>query len=228
LAIVVRVFFPAMKNRVSLILSMLKAGYDPAQIIVRLALRKALADCDRVLDVGCGCSMTMRQIGVPHPVGIEGYQPTFEEAKRLNTHDELVLGNVTDLSRHFQPRQFDGCVAVDVIEHLNKADGLQLMKNMESLARKKVVLFTPSGFLPQGHTDQGDLQVHLSGWEPEEMKKHGYEVIGLLGPKSLRGDHHVLKRRPKIFWGVISLLGHWFWTRRHPDKAAAILCVKTM
>ena len=217
-----------MKSRISAIFTMLKSGYEPAQIVVRLALRKALEGCDRVLDVGCGSSLTLRQLGVPNPVGIEGYQPTFEEAKRRNTHDELVLGNVTELTRYFQPRQFDACVAVDVIEHLTKPDGLQMMKNMESIARKKVVLFTPSGFLPQGHTDQGDLQPHLSGWEPDEMKKHGYEVIGLLGPKSLRGDHHVLKHRPKIFWGVISLLGHWFWTRRHPDKAAAILCVKTM
>jgi Methyltransferase domain len=228
LGAVIGVFLPAMKSRTSLILTLIKSGYEPAQIIVRLALRKALADCDRVLDVGCGSSLTMRHLGVPHPVGIEGYQPTFEEAKRRNTHDELVLGNVTDLARYFQPRQFDGCVAVDVIEHLTKADGLQLMKNMESLARKKVVLFTPSGFLPQAHTDQGDLQEHLSGWEPDEMKSYGYHVTGLLGPRSLRGDHHVLKGRPRIFWGVISLLGHWFWTRRCPDKAAAILCVKTM
>ena len=216
-----------MKGRLSLILTLLKAGSDPAQILVRLALRKALVGCNSVLDVGCGPSPILRQMGAPSLTGIEGYEPSFEEATRLNTHDQLVLGNVTELNRHFQPGQFDACVALDVIEHLQKPDGLQLMRNMEGIARKKVVFFTPSGFLPQGHTDKGDLQPHLSGWDPDEMKRAGYEVIGLLGPKSMRGEYHVLKGRPRAFWGVISLLGHCFWTRWRPEKAAAILCVKT-
>ena len=58
------------------------------------------------------------------------------------------------------------------------------------------------------------------------MTNYGYRVIGLLGPKSLRGEYHAIKRRPRIFWGIVSLLGHFLWTRNHPAKAAAILCVK--
>jgi len=87
-------------------------------------------------------------------------------------------------------------------------------------------LFTPTGFLPQRHTESDDLHVHLSGWEPEEMRRYGYRVVGVLGPKSLRGEWHHLKRRPKAFWGLISLLGHFTSTRRNPELAAAILCVK--
>ena len=103
-----------------------------------------------------------------------------------------------------------------------------MMQAMERIALKKVVLFTPSGFLPQRHTANDDLQEHLSGWDPSEMTGHGYEVTGLLGPKRLRGEYHVIKKRPRVFWGIISLVEHYIWTRNRPEKAAAILCVKEL
>lgn len=58
------------------------------------------------------------------------------------------------------------------------------------------------------------------------MERCGYRVVGILGPRSLRGEYHMLKRRPKFFWGLVSILGHFLVTRRVPAKAAAILCIK--
>ena len=216
-----------MRGKISLIFLLLKQGFAPGAIVTRLAIRQALKDCDDVLDVGCGRSLSMRWLGVKHPVGIEAYRPAYEEAKRENTHDELICGDVRSLSEHFKPGQFDACIALDVIEHLTKEDGLKLIEQMEKIARRKIIFSTPSGFLPQHHFEHGDLQEHLSGWEASEMEQRGYRVIGLLGPKSLRGEQHILKGRPKIFWGIISLLCHFFWTRNRPVKAAAMLCVKT-
>ena len=118
-------------------------------------------------------------------------------------------------------------MALDLIEHLTKEDGLKLIRDMETIAAKKIVIFTPSGFLSQPSHD-GDLQEHLSGWEPEEMRKLGFQVLGMQGPKFLRGEEHQHKYRPKQFWGIISALGHYFYTRRRPERAAAMLCVKTL
>ncbi len=217
-----------MKSRIGLSLTLLKQGLDPAQILVRLALRNALVGCGSALDVGCVFSMAMRQVGMANTVGIDGYEPSLVEARRLQTHDQLVHGDVTNLARHFQPRQFDACVALDLIEHLTKQDGLKLMQEIEKIARKRVLIFTPSGFLPQGHADADDLQAHLSGWEPAEMERHGYRVIGLLGPKKVRGEYHALKDKPMVLWGAVSLLGHFLWSRWRPEQAAAILCVKSL
>jgi hypothetical protein len=217
-----------MKSAPALISSLLRQKSDPAEIVVKLAIRKALSGCHSVLDVGCGASPAMRQLGVSRPVGIDGYKPSVDLAKEHNTHDEMVLGDVRELERYFRPKQFDACVALDVIEHLPKADGIKMMQAMEKIAAKKVVLFTPSGFLPQKHTSNDDLQEHLSGWEPSEMAGYGYQVTGLLGPKRLRGEYHVIKKSPRAFWGLISLMEHFIWTRNHPEKAAAILCVKEL
>jgi hypothetical protein len=138
------------------------------------------------------------------------------------------VGDVRELDRYFKAGQFDTVVALDVIEHLTKEDGLQMMRSMEKIASRKVIFYTPSGYLPQHSFENNDLQEHLSGWEAEEMKQLGYRVTGVLGPKTLRGEMHVLKGQPKIFWGFISLVAHFLWTRWAPSKAAAILCVKTM
>ena len=72
-----------------------------------------------------------------------------------------MCGNLTDI---FARNNSNACVALDVIEHLVKPDGIKLMRDMETIAAKKVIFFTPCGFLPQHHTTNDDLQEHLSGW----------------------------------------------------------------
>ena len=217
-----------MRGKLDLIFHLARAGCDPNQMLVKLGLREALLGCTSVLDVGSGVSHTLRQLDVEHAVGAEGYLPSLELAKSQNTHDDYVPCDVRRLSDHFQPGQYDACIALDLIEHLDKKGGLKLIADMERIARRRVVFFTPSGFLPQGQTELGDLQAHHSGWEPEEMEQLGYRVIGLLGPRKLRGPYHRLKRRPDVFWGMISLAGQVFWSKRHPKDAAAILCVKEL
>ena len=196
------------------------------QIVIRLGIRSALEGCKRVLDVGCGSASPMQALGIGHLAGIEGYAPAYESAKSAKTHDELVLGDIRNLEQYFKPGSFDACVALDVIEHLTKEDGLKLMASMEKIAARKTVFFTPNGFLPQRNAENDDLQLHLSGWEAWEMRKHGYRVIGSLGPKILRGEGHQLKYRPRAFWAAMSLAGHCLFTRWLPEYAAAILCVK--
>ncbi len=215
-----------MRGKLDLIFHLARLGSDPNAIAVKLALRQALMGCKSVLDVGSGVAHTMRELGVEHAVGAEGYLPALETARSQNTHDEYVPCDVRKLDENFQAGQFDACIALDLIEHLDKKSGLKLIADMERIARRRVIFLTPSGFLPQGNTEAGDLQAHHSGWEPEEMKQLGYQVIGLLGPKKLRGEYHRLKHRPDIFWGMISFAGQVLWSKRHPKSAAAILCVK--
>ncbi len=216
-----------MKSRFQLVFFLLKQGLDPAQILTRLAFRKALQGCDGVLDVGCGKSTIMKSLGVQDSTALDGFAPYVEEARKGNFHTNVVLGDVRDLEQYFKPSQFDAVIAVDVIEHLTKEDGMRMMRSMEKIAAKKVIFFTPSGFLPQHSFENNSMQDHLSGWEANEMTGMGYKVTGLLGPKKLRGGMHVLKGRPRFLWAMISLFAHFIWTQRVPSKSAAILCVKT-
>lgn len=190
-------------------------------------LRSALNGCQTVLDVGCGNESPLRFLSQQHLVGVDGYSPSLEEARRAGTHDEYVLGNVLQLEKLFQGRRFDACAGMDIIEHLPKEDGWRMLEAMERLASRRVVIFTPNGFMPQ-RSRNGDLQEHLSGWTAEEMRQRGYRVIGMLGPKSLRGEYHLIKYKPRVFWAFYSLLAHFGYTRNYAEKSAAILCVKDL
>jgi len=188
-------------------------------------LNKALAECRTCLDIGCGGGSPIRLLNFEYSVGVEGHARTLVEARRNYTHTEYCLARAQDIGKHFTEGQFDCCVALDLIEHLTKEAGDQLIRDMERIASKKVVLFTPNGFLPQRGAD-GDLQAHRSGWDAAGMSARGYQVVGMLGHKALRGEQHQHRFRPQFLSGLISQLSHYAYTRSHPTHAAALLCIK--
>lgn len=190
-------------------------------------LRRQLKGCKSVLDIGCGVGSPVRFVDSTHTVGLDGYSPALKEAEARGTHHEFALGDATELDKKFKDCQFDACVALDLIEHLTEKEGLKLIKEMERIAKKRVIIFTPNGYIPQESHD-GDLQAHHSGWDADYMKKLGYTVYGMYGLKSLRGETHNLKIRPKVLGGLIAEMSHYSYTRTRPEKAAAIFCVKEL
>lgn len=188
---------------------------------------RALEGCSSVLDIGCGAGSPLRHLGIDRLVGVDGYGPAIEEARSNNTHHEFHLSDVRTIGEAFPPKSFDAVVALDLIEHLTKEEGHKLLAGMERIASRRIVIFTPNGFVPQMSQD-GDLQEHLSGWEPREMRGFGYDVFGLHGPKFLRGEYHKSKFLPRPLAGVISSAAQVMYSRSHPESAAAILCVKSL
>lgn len=188
-------------------------------------IARATEGCRSALDLGCGGGSPSRHLGIPFLAGLDGHAASLQEARANRTHQEYYLRDVRNLEGLFSAGQFEACIALDLIEHLTKDEGLRLLRDMERIASKRVILFTPNGFLPQqGGVD--DLQQHLSGWEPGEMKALGYRVLGMHGPKFLRGEFHHPRTLPRSIAGPISIVGHFLYTRRHPEKASALLCTK--
>jgi len=204
-----------------------EAIYNPGLFAVVAELRRVLWDCQSILDLGCGQNSPVKFLPDRHLVGVDGFEPDLKKARERGTHDEYICGDVRHAVDLVPGRKFDACIALDVIEHLTKEDGWQMLKSMEQLATKCVVIFTPNGFVPQFSQD-GDLQQHLSGWEVPEMRQAGYRVIGMSGPKGLRGEKAALKYRPRAFWWLVSALGHYGYSRRRPEKAFSIFCTKEM
>jgi SAM-dependent methyltransferase len=217
-----------MISRFQLLRALIIQKADPCRMSVWLAIRRVLQDCPSILDVGCGSNSLLPALHPPALTGIDGFEPAVAEARRKGAYKQVLHGDIRQLSLLFQPDQFDACIAIDVIEHLTKEEGQQLAHDMEQIASKKVVFFTPKGFLPQQHSEQGDLQEHHSGWEPAEMEQLGYRVRGYLGPQSWRGSYHVLRYRPRFLWALAAYGVHLLWTHRNPQSAAAILCAKKL
>lgn len=188
-----------------------------------LLLKKKLKNCQTILDIGCGGLSPLRFVD-GETYGIDVYGSAIKQAKKNMTHSAFKTMDIKKIAEKFQPKSFEAVVSLDVIEHLKKKDGERLIANMEKITRKKVIIFTPNGFMPQ----KGELiyDKHLSGWTIDEMKRKGYQVFGIYGPRILRGERHKIKFRPEFFWTIVSELIQWSFIYNNPRKATALLCIK--
>lgn len=171
-----------------------------------------------VLDVGCGERSPISCLDCRR-IGVDAHEASLLQAKANFTHEGFVLARASKLS--IAPRTFDCVVALDVTEHLSKVEGQSMIRELEAIAQKKVVIFTPNGFAAQ-HDHRNPFQLHKSGWSAAEFEAMGYRVSGTNGPRALRyrpGKIHALAR------DLASLLS-WILLRRDPEGCFQLLCVK--
>jgi hypothetical protein len=85
---------------------------------------------------------------------------------------EVLRGAAPDILRNV-PDMPDTVLMLDVIEHLDKTDGLLALALAQKIALRQVAVYTPWGFLAQtkdGWGLGGDYwQTHRSGWLPREF-----------------------------------------------------------
>lgn len=153
-----------------------------------------------VLDVGSGLGVPMQlikeKIKVKYSVGVDLFQPYIDSLKLKNIHDKYVLADVRRMK--FKAKSFDVVFASDVLEHMSKKDSWALLKNMEYIAKKQVIITTSLGYFYHPPVDNNPLQLHVSGYDVEEFKKRGYKTFKY-GRKELLGTGglvHVVKFDP--------------------------------
>lgn len=195
----------------------------------RLLEREVVGSCTSLLDVGCGFDSPVKRFArcMERTVGVDLHPPYLAQSRTAAIHNEYHQRNALEVETAFGARSFDCVLAVDLIEHLEKDEGWRLLDAMERVARRKVIVFTPNGFVPQGEIDGNPHQRHRSGWTPVEMRSRGYRLYGVHGWKPLRGERGEPKWKPRRLWALIAL-----WTQplveSHPDHAFHMLCVKDL
>jgi SAM-dependent methyltransferase len=193
-------------------------------------LRRLLSDQDEVLDVGCGNGMHLVRAGVRSRrcVGIDLYEPSLRSARDTGFYDELHQRDVMKLSDYCSPKSFDIVLCSDLIEHLDKLQGYELIRMMTDISRKSVIVFTPNGFWVQEPEDGNDYQRHISGWTVREMKQLGFQwIVGIHGWKKFCEKYPKPLHRPYWFWRGLS---SWSQTLFYffPQWAFQMLCVKRL
>lgn len=91
----------------------------------------------------------------------------------------VVHGDATELAG----RVADSVLLLDVVEHMEKAQGMEAISLARCAAQRQVVVFTPLGFMPQPESGERDAwgyqgqhwQRHRSGWAPDEFA--GWDVL---------------------------------------------------
>lgn len=129
------------------------------------------------VDIGPGLR-PQRLLQCPTHVLVEPYGLYAEKLVTAYPDKPILRQDALTYLRSALSKSVDTIFVCDVIEHLNKDDGLQMLEHAIRVAREQVVVFTPLGFMPQHYTELGDvwgsvqhseLQNHLSGWRPEEF-----------------------------------------------------------
>lgn len=133
-----------------------------------------------VLDIGAGIRPT--PWGKPgFHVCVEPYKPY---ADRLETETGLKVYNMTALRflRLAPAHIFDAIWMLDVIEHMTREEGEEVLLKALELDPQQIVVFTPHGFMPQSHDAWGmggeHWQTHRSGWTPSDFPGWAIQPYG--------------------------------------------------
>jgi len=189
-------------------------------------LMRELEDSNSVLDLGCGKNSPLALISDRfYSVGVELFRPYLCQSKRNKIHDDYVLGDIALVS--FREKSFDSVLLLDVLEHLDKQKGGRLLSAIEKVAKKKVIITTPTHFLHQSAYDQNPLQTHISAWTVDELRGMRFRVRGLQGLWFLRGEKGGPKFRPPLLNNLITYLTQVI-TYFLPKTAFELFCVKDL
>jgi Methyltransferase domain len=182
-----------------------------------------------LLDVGCGSSTPFAAIRdvIGDLTGIEVHHEAVEASRRLGAHDRIIEGDIRKLANQFAPDSFDVVAAIDVLEHLTHEEGAALLDDMAKIARRRVIVFTPNGFVSQTARGGNPWQVHRSGWGVDEFRGRGYRVVGVHGLRALRAEEAELRFRPRRAWALVSDLTAPI-ARRAPRLAFHLLATRDL
>lgn len=157
-------------------------------------VERELDGADSVLDVGCGTSSPLTEIHRGfYSIGLDIFKPSLLTLNKSKFYDDLVLADARQLP--FRNKVFDVVLSLDVIEHLSRQDGYGFITQISKVAKNKVVLTAPSGFLPQGSLGNNRHQKHLSGWTKDDFKTLGLSVAGYGGSNIIKKVTAAISRR---------------------------------
>ena len=128
--------------------------------------------CSSLLDLGCCEGNHTKHFPIPEKM--------FVDIEHMsNTLEPFLKADIRYAGKLFRPNSYDLVTALDVIEHLHKEDGCKLPQDMEQIASKRILIFSPQGEYMVGECQEGQLQhhAHWSGWTEEELSYLGFTCL---------------------------------------------------
>lgn len=188
-------------------------------------IKKELAGCETVLDLGCGkgSNSPLEGLSFTRTLGVDIFEPYLEECRQKKLHSEYIQADIREIE--FEDNSFDTVMMLEVLEHFTKDEGIRLLSKCLKWARKKVIISTPNGYLWQDGFDNNPFQEHISGWSVEDLRNMGFSVFGSYGWKRLRGYKAIPLYKPRLLWEVISDVTQRV-TRYYPGSAFRLVAVK--
>lgn len=190
-------------------------------------LEQDLADCDSILELGCGENSPLLKIGLGSKTyAMDIWSPYVEAHKQRHDYCECWEGNI--LTATFARQGWDAIVMCDVLEHLPKknVEETRLLRKLDRAARKRVIIFCPNGERDNPSPDGNPFQSHISVWSAAEFVLLGYQVRGSTGIRWFLGPGAV----PKWPRGLMNILAGYsqILVYDHPEFAYHSYAVKEL
>lgn len=147
---------------------------------LRAEVSKRIIETDVVLDIGCGIYPQSFNKCKTH-ICCEPFAQYIEYLVSNSIYSDKLYfyynSSWNEILKIICEKSVDSIFLIDVIEHIEKEKGIELLKQTQKIAKKQIVIFTPLGFIKQisydgkdcWGLDGGDWQEHLSGWYPEDF-----------------------------------------------------------
>ena len=154
---------------------------------------------DTIVDLGCGNGeflQTCSHFGIP-AIGVDAEKDALQTCQsRGLTVKEIDMSSNT---LPFADNSVSIVVCSQLIEHLEKNDGIHLMKEVYRILKKNgmLLLYSPSHYNRSGRT----MPFHLHCWKPKELE----HVLGSIGFGDIKFIFapmswiHMLKFNPEQF-----------------------------
>lgn len=167
----------------------------------------------QILDIGSGPCIKLkdRRFKSVDITCLDIFKPYLTPCKQLGF--KTVHGDARNLESYFHSKSFDIVLLIDVLEHFTKSDGNKVLRIVEKIARKQIIIWTPVGRYPQDYDcvdepwkavgklqekQKNKYQQHQSFWHPKDLEKKGYKCTVLKNYHvDIRSVSHELENHPK-------------------------------
>lgn len=122
-------------------------------------------------------------------VRIDGIEacPTYLTPVHEYAYNRIMTGDALELLPGIGDNVYDLVLAVDILEHFTKPDGLRFLAELKRVAKRAVLVSTPKEFHRQ-EIEANPYENHRSHWADAELKREGYDEI-LANPESWVAVH---------------------------------------
>jgi len=166
---------------------------DATELLARLP-----KDLGTVYDLGAGkrdspVSLQVAQIECEHLKSVEAFDPYIQILLGIKVKAEVhdvVKAHLTH--SNYQVGNCDLVLMIDVIEHLENEEALELIEYLQSVS-KNILIFTVEGDTLgySNHDMDNPLQEHKSVWYAEDFEDLGFEVTVYENFHTHLGNGHV-------------------------------------
>jgi len=184
----------------------------------------------KLLDVGCGRHSSLSKVILAQKfdaIGLDIFEPNVKEARSNRVYRDVLVGDARQLP--FKGKEFELAVFIEVLEHLNKADGEKALAELERVSRETVLITTP--LRKSAHHDYygNPYEEHKYIWNRHDLMHRGYTLRGkgirwlTIGDKWWLSLPMFMRPLQYLVYTIGSLLTYFF-----PRLASSVIAWKVM